>query len=188
MRAKLSWLAVAVILLSGVGEAWASGPCGIYARIEEVVLEPDVDSPTWVLIKGDFLVALDSGRQLAPERGYICFSCVPLKGKNKDKCLIEWHDLQGLVEEKGTGKALVAFGSAFSEVFASFPEVQRTAEQAQQNRFPYPVHHGLTKLRVPTSRDRERTAGDRDRNPAVVLLEFQTRKDQEPAKKDGQSR
>lgn len=186
MRNKVSWLAVAVILWSGGGEAWASNPCGIYARIEEVTLEPGADPPTWVLIKGDFLVALDSGRQLAPVRGYICFSSEPLKGKDKDKCLLEWNDLKVLVEQKGAGKAYVAFGSAFSEVFSSYPEIQRTVEQAKQNPFPHPVHHGLTKLRVPNSRDRERTAGDRDRNPAVVLQEFQAKHDQEPAKKDGQ--
>ena len=103
---------------------------------------------------------------------------VPLTGKNKERCLIEWDDLKSLVEEKGKGKAYVAFGSAFSESFQSSPSIRETAEQARQNQFPYPVHHGLTKLRIPAPQEGEafpRNQGDR--NPVMVLQEYQTKKD-----------
>ena len=190
MRTKASGLAVVVILLGHGVEAWASAPCGIYARIEEVRVGPDENQPQWILIKGDFIVVLDSRRQVSPVRGYICFSLekavvaqngstrgrVPLTGKNKERCLIEWDDLKSLVEEKGKGKAYVAFGSAFSELFHDFPEIQQTAEQAQASQFPYPVHHGLTKLRIPSSNERDYDSGIKgDRNPVLALHEFQAK-------------
>lgn len=182
MKTKLMWLSVAVILLSG-GEAWASSPCGIYARIEEVSVGPNADQPTWVLIKGDFVVALTTRRYVGPERGYICFSReMADKGrasatdKHKEKCLIEWGDLKSLVEEKGKGKAYVAFGSVLSEEFVDYPTVWPTADQAQKNPFPYPIHHGLARLRMPSARESDR-GGQGDRNPVLMLHEFQTKTD-----------
>lgn len=189
MWTKMRGLAVVVILLGGGGEAWASNPCGIFARIEEVSVGPDADQPTWILIKGDFLVVLDSGRQLAPARGHMCFSHETLAGKDKEKCLIEWNDLKGLVAEKGKGKAFVAFGSASSKPFQSNPKIREIAEQARQNPFPHPVQHGLTKLRIPTSPEQADSGDKGNRNPVLVLQEFQARKDQESqTKKDGPSR
>jgi len=191
MRTKARWLAVVVVLLGGGGEAWASSPCGIYARIEEVSVGPHEDQPTWILIQGDFLVAKTSRRNDGPTRGYLCFSLeqadvtlngslenrAPLTGKHKERCLIEWGDLQGLVAEKGNGKAYVAFGSVFSEPFQDSPHVWETAEQAEQNPFPYPVHHGLTRLRIPAPQEAERNPADR--NPVILLQEYQTRQDGE---------
>ena len=212
MKTKASWLAVVVILLGHGVAAWASSPCGIYARIEEVRVGPDEDQPTWIVIKGDFLLGLNKGRLLAPARGYMCFSLekadedrngsfkdrVPFTGKNKEKCLIEWDDLKSLVKEKGKGKAYVAFGSASSERLQRGLKIYETDEKARQNQFPYPVNHGLTKLRIPAPRDREALPKDQtDRNPVLVLQEFQAKKDQEAqtkkdqesqSKKDGPSR
>ena len=181
-KSKLMWLAIVAILLCG-GEAWASFPCGIYARIEEVSVGPNADQPTWILIKGDFVVALTSRRYVGPERGYICFSRenadkgrAPATDKRKEKCLIEWGDLKSLVEEKGKGKAYVAFGSVLSEEFDDYPTVRPTAEQAQKNPFPYPIHHGLTRLRVPNPQEADR-GGQGDKNPVRMLQEFRTKTD-----------
>lgn len=193
MKTKTYWLlAIAILLFSGL-ESRASGPCGIYARIDEVRTGPDEANPTYILIKGDFVVAKDSHRFESPVRGYLCLSLektvvdrdggpqrrVPLTGKQKDRCLIEWDDLKNLVEEKGAGKAFVAFGSEFSEVFRSYPEVYGVKERALEDPFPHPVQHGLTKLRAPSSRDRGNRTGNSERNPVVLLLDFQTKKEQE---------
>lgn len=194
MRTKARWLAVVVILLGSGAKAWASWPCGIYARIEEVSFGPNEDQPKWILIKGDFIVVKDSRRHEGPTRGYLCFSLeksdvapnrsvtkrAPLTGKQKERCLIEWDDLKGLVAEKGKGKAYVAFGSAFSELLLeplqhSSPHVWETADQAQKNQFPYPIHHGLTRLRIP-DRHESFDGDQRDRNPVTVFQEFQNKK------------
>jgi hypothetical protein len=204
MWTKSRWSAAVVIVLRGAVEAWASSPCGIYARIDEVVVGPDKDQPSWALIKGDFLLATTSGRSWGPQRGYVCFSLekadvdrngavkgrVPLTGRHKERCLIEWDDLRNLVEEKGKGKAFVAFGSAFSESFPYSPYPWETVEKARQNQVPYPLHHGLTKLRIPAPQEGNPAAkGPEEQNPVHVLQEFQARTDRDtPAKKGGASR
>src|SRR5262249_31909779 len=139
-----------------------------------------------VLIKGDFMVVKTSGRWVGPERGYMCFSLekatvdpetgqitgrVPLEGKRKEMCLIEWDDLKSIVKEKGKGKGFVAFGSAYSEPYQGFADVEqqtvkKTAAEAVENKRPYPLNHGLNVLR--TTRVEEVK-----KNPVAVLQEYE---------------
>ena len=199
MRTKAKWLAAVVILLCGGSEVGASEPCGIYARIEEISLGPSEDQPTWILIKGDFLDVETNDRQYGtPARGYTCFtlekgdadqngattSQAPATDRYKEKCRMEWDDLKSLVAAKGKGRAYVAFGSAFSEPFRRSPEVRTTAEAAQQHPTPYPIHHGLTRLRIPKPREAGTVPeGPGGQNPVLVLQEYQSSKDM----KDGAS-
>lgn len=200
MRIKVAWLVV-VVALFGVGrDAQASSPCGIYARLDKVSVGPDENRPTWVLLEGDFLLVKTNRRQVGPARGFMCFSLekaelddngfvesrAPLSGRQADLCRIEWEDLKGLVKTKGKGKAFVAFGSAFSEPFIGFegargPNVRETAEEAQQNPIPYPLHHGLTVLRSRRLQESDTSGrGAHDRNPVLVLQEYAIEQDGPP--------
>lgn len=194
MRTNAKWLAAVVIVLAGSAQAWASSPCGIYARIEDVSVEYDAGHPVRAIIKGDFLFFLTSRRLYGPNRGYLCLSLekaefdssgaykgrVSLTGKAKERCLIEWDDLKNLVDEKGKGKAYVAFGSAQSEAFQFSPDAWETPEKARKNAFPHPLHHGLTRLRVPDAGEARVNDNDEDRNPVILLQKFQTKNAGEP--------
>src|SRR5437660_6604043 len=102
--------------LAFCGEAPASYPCGIYARIDSVEVGPDRDKPEWVKIRGDFLLVKTSNRvpdHDRPQRGYLYFSIA--NGK-EELCRAEWADLQKLAAN-GKGAAYVAFGSAHTRAF-----------------------------------------------------------------------
>ena len=83
----------------------ASDPCGVYALIEKVVLQPNDTEPTSIQVWGAF--ALSDGKfgggYLAAQRGYLYYSCP--KGRDTT-CLNEWSDLKSVA---GMQK-LVGFG------------------------------------------------------------------------------
>lgn len=190
MWTKMRWGVVVAILLACAGSARASGPCGIYARIDEVTLGPDAENPRWVLLKGDFLVAMTSRVHIGPDRGFICFALPAAAegrtaNKNRERALIEYEDMKGLLKEGEKGKTYIAFGSAFSEALG-YVRILDTAEKAKLEQSMYPVQHGLTKLRAPAGQQPARTGAEQ--NPVLVLQEFQTAQDKlEAQKKDGKT-
>jgi hypothetical protein len=157
-----------VVFLALVAGARASEPCGIYARVAKVEVGPKAEAPEWVRIHGDFIIVKSSNRELGPMRGYLYFSIV--KGK-EDLCRLEWADLQKLA---GTDNNFVAFGSAFSEInqqFANDNENEagkgpgvRKADVPPANPVPYPLNHGLYRLRTKGS--------DSPAPPVAKLLKY----------------
>jgi hypothetical protein len=144
-----NWIgpAAVVALLLLAGAAKASWPCGIYARIDKVEMGPDADRPSWVKVWGDFLLVKTSERLVGPERGYMYFSLV--QGK-EDLCRLEWEDLK---EIAGSKNHYVAFGSAFTERRDDLageddrPNVH-PADAQDARPIPYPLDHGLSRLRT----------------------------------------
>ena len=100
-------------------------------------------------------------------------------GKDKEKALIEYEDMKDLLKENDKGKTFIAFGSAFSEQLGV--SLLDSAEKARLSQSPYPLKHGLTKLRTPS--DREPARGTGEQNPVLVLQEFQAAKDKEEGQK-----
>jgi hypothetical protein len=143
-----NWIgpAAVVALLLLASAAKASYPCGIYARIDKVEMGPDADKPTWVKVWGDFLLVKTSERLVGPERGYMYFSLV--EGK-EELCRLEWKDLKVIA---GTKNNYVAFGSAFTERRDDLgPDDRPNVHQADDRGarpIPYPLDHGLSRLRT----------------------------------------
>src|SRR5689334_9224640 len=127
--------------------AVASDPCGIYARVTRVELDP-ANPPQWAKVSGDFILVKTSGRLCGPERGYMYFGVNPA---NPELCRLEWADLAKLAGREGQN--YVAFGSAHSRVQVSLgpnqngPNVRKEGEPPGDP-IPYPVNHGLTRLRT----------------------------------------
>lgn len=197
MNRNTSWLAIVVSLLGGA-EVWASGPMGIYARIDEVTIGREDNQATWVLVKGDFLFDTEHQRKVGPARGYLCFSLergdigkegevknrTPMNDTEKKLSRIEWDDLQKLVKEKEPRHAFVTFGKPY--MTDAVPKVREKLEQAQENQIPYPLFQGLKMLRVPPATEAARQAST---NPPLILQEYQIKKDaEEKAAKDGAAR
>ena len=190
MWTKMRWGVAVAILLLCAGPAQASGPCGIYARVDEVTLGPDAENPGWVLLKGDFLLATTSRVHIGPARGYVCFALPAAADgraakKNRERALIEYEDMKELLKDGGKGKIYIAFGSAFSEGLG-YVGIEENAEKAKLEQSRYPVQHGLTKLRAPVGQQPTRTGAEQ--NPVLVLQEFQIAQDKVDAqKKDGKT-
>ena len=102
-------LVTAALLARDVREAHASDPAGVYALIDQVVLEPGDGPPTRVRISGLFCMA-DGKRGSAyrmPQRGSLVYSLSPGEGEKQST---ERARIEDLRKAAGTGKA-VAFGS-----------------------------------------------------------------------------
>jgi hypothetical protein len=174
--------------------AWASYPCGIYARIDQVEVGPNEDKPEWIKIRGDFLLVKTSNRvpdPNDPQRGFLYFSIV--KGK-EDLCRAEWADLKKLAADR-KGECYVAFGSAHTQAFTdekvlSPEDRKKLLEHDDKIRVhakgdldpkdvavPHPVNHGLTRLRTERAGESDR-ASEQDkqqgvnRNPVVLLQAY----------------
>ena len=139
------------IVAAGVLLLHASGPMGVYARIDKVVLEPGSGSPDRIQIWGVFSIATPNGANdayQAPVRGYLYFSLPsdqPIGRK-------EWADLKALA---GTGE-IAAFGSRW----ATAPRLHKK-DEAPQDPDQYVLNTGVNRMRSRT-----------DYPPVRALLDF----------------
>jgi hypothetical protein len=170
VKSSIVVAALAAALVSAT-PAFASFPCGIYARVVKVEVGPTEDKPEWVKVYGDFLLVKTSGRVSEPVvRGYMYFSIVADKAQ---LCRLEWNDLKKLA---GSEKSFIAFGSAHAERRDDFakegsPNVH-TNHNDSVKPIPYPLNHGLTRLRTDYPED--------SHSPVLKLMEYQR---QNPLKK-----
>jgi len=137
----------------------ASDPTGIYALVDKVVLEPNVESPERIQIWGVFILSKEKSRNEydPPVRGYLYFSLPTEKQETRSTTLAqlspteiaktEWADLKKIA---GTGQC-VAFGSRYAleergRTFAARPKVRSKQDKAE---LPdqYPLGFGVTKIR-----------------------------------------
>jgi hypothetical protein len=160
MRKRIGPVALLVALVA-CDQARASQPCGVYARIDKVEVGPTGDKPTWVKIHGDFIVVELGNHLREPVRGFMF--CSVVSGR-EDLCRLEWADLRKIA---GTDKNYVAFGSAFSEVDHSLLRAIHKTERAENKPAPYPLNHGLTRLRTERPDDRADNP-----NPVVRLQTY----------------
>jgi len=168
MRFAILFAAAATVLICQ--PAAASFPCGIYARIDKVELGPDESKPQWVKIYGDFILVKTSGRLSEPERGFMSFSLVAGK---EDLCRLEWADLKAMAKPGAFDRNCVAFGSAHTERDdklardGNSPNVHKGGADATA--IPYPLNHGLSRLRTTQPEESDREASP---NPAVMLKRY----------------
>jgi hypothetical protein len=104
-------LLIGLAILTVCGTLAASGPAGVYAIVERVIIEPSAQSPERVQVWGAFaFVAGGLQRPVGittPKRGYIYFTVPPgLSDVEKQTILKEWSDLNAVA---GRGQA-IAFG------------------------------------------------------------------------------
>jgi hypothetical protein len=166
MKAFNAMLTTLAVLLAAA-TLTASGPAGIYAVVDRVVLEPNAQSPERIQIWGAFAIVdggIQSGRQTTtPMRGYLYFTMPPSASEAQMKAIrAEWADFRAVA---GTGQA-VAFGEfgypgvfqvdGRMQIFGSYrtspttsrgvevrilPEGVKPAEP-----IPYPINAGIVKL------------------------------------------
>jgi len=111
------YLAVAALVLAVVSSAWAGGPPPVYVIVDQVVLEPNAETPERIRIQGCFVRQTEERLRelqekglpwektyLQPVEGYVYMSIEP--GKEQD-CRAEWAKWQ---KAAGTGK-VVAVGA-----------------------------------------------------------------------------
>src|SRR5689334_1770057 len=86
---------LAGVVIFGGASIRASDPCGVYALIDKVVLEPNDTEPTSVQIVGAFSLSDGKfgGGYLPAEPGYLYYTCP--KGRDAT-CLNEWTDLKSV--------------------------------------------------------------------------------------------
>ncbi|HEY1760731.1 MAG TPA: hypothetical protein VGG72_35480 [Bryobacteraceae bacterium] len=161
-------LATATILAAlSIGTAQASGPVGVYALIDKVVLEPNADNPERILIYGVFSIRTDNqGTFQAPQRGYLYYS-LP-SGNNRALILREWSDLKAAA---GTRTVIAFGGTSFGEYVpdggsvyrppAYQPPRLRKSGDKPENPDVYVTGAGLSKMR-----------SDTDYGPVKSLLDF----------------
>ena len=121
------------------GAARASGPVGVYALVDKVVLEPNQKSPTRIQVWGTFAVAKDergAPRYGAPVHGYLYYT---LKEDERDLCRRDWA---GLKKVAGTGQCV-----AFGEVGLALGRVRQPDEKPKGPEV-YPLASGLIKVRA----------------------------------------
>jgi hypothetical protein len=159
-------LAGAVIFFSAPAHVWSSGPIGIYAIVEKVVLEPSEASPERIQVWGAFSYVEGAmpDRTLVitgAERGYLYFklpASVSNETSESDAATIrnEWRDLKAVA---GTGQA-IGFGRWPGGVRQSPPSVilprelrgteadyrVRPATEKPGSPAPYLTNSGIVKL------------------------------------------
>ena len=114
----------------------ASVPLGVYALVDEVVLEPSDAAPQRVQVWGTFAL-WDEGPGLgyrAPRRGYLYYSCAK---EQIGICRNEWADLKSTA---GTGQ-LIGFGSR-----SLAPGRVRAAGEVASAPERYPIQFGVVQL------------------------------------------
>ena len=114
----------------------ASDPMALYARVDEVVVEPAGGAPRTIKIVGVFALAKPGDRNdyLAPARGYLYFTVKD----NPVAARAEWADLQRLA---GTGQ-IVSLGSRYE----LRPRL-RPLDEPPANPDPYVASIGLVRSR-----------------------------------------
>jgi hypothetical protein len=165
MRNRIGFVAALALLLLA-GAVQASWPCGIYARIDKVEFEPGADRPERVKVWGDFILIKTSNRPTPVTRGYMYFEVV--KGK-EDLCRLEWKDLKEIAD---TENNYVAFGSVHSEINDALSDDGNTPKVVKKGDkdpkpIPYPLNHGLTRLRT-----RQDLFKEGENNPVVRLKDY----------------
>ena len=106
LRRKLigACVLVGVVILAGVSIR-ASDPCGVYALVDKVVLEPNDTEPTAAQMFGAFSLSDGKfgGGYLSAQRGYLYYTCP--KGRDTT-CQNEWSDLKSVAGKQ----QLIGFG------------------------------------------------------------------------------
>jgi hypothetical protein len=122
-----------IVVLTGL-TAFASGPAGIFALIEKVVLEPNEQSSERIQIWGAFAFyyprsdrILRSDDALAPQRGYLYFK-LPTNPAMRQAARVEWMDLKAVA---GTGQG-VAFG-----LWGTVGNIENLEPRLSSENFPY---------------------------------------------------
>jgi hypothetical protein len=101
---RLAVLFPAAVLFTA--NLFASGPVGIYAIVEKVVLEPNERAPERIQVWGAFAFFDDEHQSVsAAKRGYMYFK-LPAGAGPAETVRKEWADLKSVA---GTGQA-IAFG------------------------------------------------------------------------------
>ena len=136
--------------------AVASGPMGVYALIDKVVLEPNDTAPDRAQIWGVFVIAdRQQGTPVFPaKRGYIYFQLagdgVWREGMSRSEVTRrEWNDLKSAA---GTGQA-VGFGSSWIGAGTADPYRVRPASESPSAPNPYVLNAGVLKLHAGGSND-----------------------------------
>lgn len=151
MKSQIRWAtAVAPILVTTawLGVVHASGPIGVYALVDKVVLEPNADKPERIRISGVFITAKETPDNSTvygePQRGYLYFR-LP-KGNNEDLARREWVDLKSIA---GT-RQVVGLGTSWgAKVHVTTPDREPTSPAE------YPMGNGLVKINSDQPRAKE---------------------------------
>jgi hypothetical protein len=116
----------------------ASGPIGVYARVDKVVFEPSSAEPERIRISGVFITAQETPDNSAvyssPQRGYL-YLALP-KG-NEELARREWQDLKSVA---GT-REVVGFGSSWGAKV----HVRKPDEEVKSPG-DYPMGNGVVKI------------------------------------------
>ena len=139
MKRTAMWSMGVVALASVAALVHASGPIGVYARVEKVVLEPTAEAPTAIQIWGVFSLMdpRSSNEFLPPAKGYLYFT-LPA---NADMARKEWADLKSIA---GSGQ-IVAFGSGWT-----MKTHVRKADEKPAVPDVYSLNVGVTRVRPDT--------------------------------------
>jgi len=129
----------------------ASGPIAVYALVDKVTFEPNVDKPERIRIAGVFITAAErSDVYSGPQRGYL-YLALPARGS--DLALREWADLKSVA---GT-RQVVGMGSSW----VMKARVRKDDEEAK-GPDEYSMGNGLVKVNA-------------DQPRAKALLEYKDR-------------
>jgi len=150
---------VAIVVVTWFGAMpVASGPIGVYALIDKVVLEPNDAAPDRAQIWGVFVIAdRQGGTPVFPaRRGYLYFQ-LPGEGvwregvSRSEVTRHEWNDLKTVA---GTGQ-MVGFGSSWVGSGSGAPEPYRVrpASESPAAPNPYVLNAGVVKLSAGGSYD-----------------------------------
>ena len=135
MTRRFGFLVILVASFAAV-TARASVPLGVYAVIDNVILEPGDAEPQRVRIWGTFALWDDRPGlgYRPPERGYLYYSC----SKEQSRiCRNEWADLKSVA---GSGQT-VGFGSRS----LSAGRVRASGDGASVPE-PYPIQFGVVQM------------------------------------------
>ncbi len=156
-------LVVALVALAAItwfrAAAVASGPIGVYALIDKVVLEPNDTAPDRAQIWGTFVVAdRQRGTPVFPaKRGYLYVE-LPGEGvwreglSRHEVTRREWNDLKAVA---GTGQ-MVGFASSWvgnGPGAQSDPYRVRPASESPTAASPYVLNAGVVKLTAGATND-----------------------------------
>jgi hypothetical protein len=107
---KLRILVVLLVLGVGAAVLSASGPIGVYAIVERVILEPNDAKPERIQIWGAFSIGSRNGGQYsAPRRGYLYYKLDTQSSHSRQASLAAWADLR----QVAGSDEVVGFGGGF---------------------------------------------------------------------------